>query len=137
MPCPTRQLEHAKTFGRDGIGEHGVYVDRESGEEMHVAGARSILAAAGLDESALQCPPDLPSGREAMLAHVRAGGGPLRICHNCSGKHAAMLATCVANGWDIASYREVDHPLQVAIRAGIEAACGADGGMPNCAARAR
>ncbi|MDT4975608.1 MAG: hypothetical protein QOG98_1366 [Pseudonocardiales bacterium] len=108
--------------GRDG--SLALAAASHDGEEMHVAGARSILAAAGLDESALQCPPDLPSGREAMLAHVRAGGGPLRICHNCSGKHAAMLATCVANGWDIASYREVDHPLQVAIRAGIETASG-------------
>jgi L-asparaginase II len=94
------------------------------GEDVHVAGARSILAAAGLAESALQCPPDLPSGRAAMLAHVGAGHGPLRICHNCSGKHAAMLATCVANGWDVATYRDVSHPLQVAIRAGIEAASG-------------
>ena len=34
---------------------------------------------------------------------------------NCSGKHAAMLATCVANGWDVATYRQPDHPLQVAI----------------------
>ena len=34
---------------------------------------------------------------------------------NCSGKHAAMLATCVANGWDTATYLEADHPLQVAI----------------------
>ena len=34
---------------------------------------------------------------------------------NCSGKHAAMLATCVANGWPLDSYLEVDHPLQQAI----------------------
>jgi L-asparaginase II len=34
---------------------------------------------------------------------------------NCSGKHAAMLATCVLNGWDTATYREPGHPLQVAI----------------------
>ncbi len=34
---------------------------------------------------------------------------------NCSGKHAAMLATCVVNGWDTATYRDPGHPLQVAI----------------------
>lgn len=109
------------------------------GEDVHVSGARSILASAGLDESALRCPPDLPSGRGAMLAHVRAGGGPLRICHNCSGKHAAMLATCVVNGWDLASYRDIAHPLQVAIRAGIEAASGETivaSGVDGCGAPA-
>jgi L-asparaginase II len=108
--------------GRDGA--LALAAASHDGEDVHMAGARSILAAAGLEESALQCPPDLPSGREAMLAHVRAGDGPLRICHNCSGKHAAMLATCVANGWDVASYRDAGHPLQVAVRAGIEAASG-------------
>jgi L-asparaginase II len=34
---------------------------------------------------------------------------------NCSGKHAAMLLTCVVNGWDTATYRSPDHPLQRAI----------------------
>ena len=36
---------------------------------------------------------------------------------NCSGKHAAMLATCVANGWPTDTYRDPDHPLQQAIAA--------------------
>jgi L-asparaginase II len=34
---------------------------------------------------------------------------------NCSGKHAAMLATCVVNGWDTATYLSPEHPLQQAI----------------------
>ena len=34
---------------------------------------------------------------------------------NCSGKHAGMLVTCALNGWDLATYREPDHPLQQAI----------------------
>lgn len=94
------------------------------GEDVHLAGARSILAAAGLDESALRCPPALPSGHDAMLAHVRAGRAPMPICHNCSGKHAAMVATCATNRWVVAPYCDVGHPLQMAIRAGIEAATG-------------
>ena len=36
---------------------------------------------------------------------------------NCSGKHAAMLLTCVVNGWDTATYRSPDHPLQQGIAA--------------------
>ncbi len=46
---------------------------------------------------------------------VRAGGERASITMNCSGKHAAMLATCVANGWDTATYLDPAHPLQVAI----------------------
>jgi L-asparaginase II len=95
------------------------------GESVHLAGARATLAAAGLDEAALQCPPDLPSGRAALLEWIEAGGRPAPICHNCSGKHAAMLSTCVAAGWPTATYRSPDHPLQRAARARIESLCGA------------
>ena len=40
---------------------------------------------------------------------------PSALAQNCSGKHAAMLATCVANGWDLATYRDPAHPLQQAM----------------------
>jgi L-asparaginase II len=39
---------------------------------------------------------------------------------NCSGKHAAMLVTCVKNGWSIDNYLDADHPLQVACREELE-----------------
>ena len=48
---------------------------------------------------------------------IRAGGSRSRVAMNCSGKHAAMLATCVTNGWDTATYLDPDHPLQRAIAA--------------------
>ncbi|MBE7189684.1 asparaginase, partial [Jatrophihabitans endophyticus] len=94
-------------------------------EDVHRRTAAAILASAGLDESALQCPPALPREQDEMLAWVRAGHGPARLCHNCSGKHSAKLATCVAAGWDTASYLSPDHPLQVAIVAHIERLGGA------------
>jgi len=43
---------------------------------------------------------------------VAGGGRPRRIYTNCSGKHAGMLAACVAQGWDLKSYLDPDHPLQ-------------------------
>lgn len=95
-----------------------------SGEQLHLAGVRETLRAAGLDESALGCPPDLPFGREAQLAWVAAGGRAQRICHNCSGKHAAMVACCVAARWPVDSYLLPTHPLQEAIRARISSLCG-------------
>jgi L-asparaginase II len=88
-----------------------------SGEDFHVDGVRRILAAAGLDEGALQTPPDLPLDDAARDAVLAAGGKKSPVLMNCSGKHAAMLATCVVNGWDTGSYREPDHPLQQAIAA--------------------
>ncbi len=83
-----------------------------SGEDFHVAGVREILARAGLSTDALQCPPDLPLDVAAQRALLRAGGEPDRVHMNCSGKHAAMLATCVAAGWPTDSYLSPEHPLQ-------------------------
>jgi L-asparaginase II len=86
-----------------------------SGEPFHLDGVRRILALGGLDEGALQTPPGLPLDDDASEALLKGGGGPSPIAMNCSGKHAAMLVTCVVNGWDPATYRDPDHPLQRAI----------------------
>ena len=86
-----------------------------SGEAMHLEGARRILAGAGLTEEALQTPPDFPlddAAREELLA---TGGTRTSLAMNCSGKHSAMLATCVVNGWPTDTYLDPAHPLQVAI----------------------
>jgi L-asparaginase II len=91
-----------------------------SGEDFHVAGVREILSRAGLPESTLQCPPALPMDEASQRGILSHGGGPDRVHMNCSGKHAAMLASCVAAGWPTGSYRDPGHPLQLAIRATIE-----------------
>jgi L-asparaginase II len=68
---------------------------------------RSLLAKAGAGEDDLECGPE-----------------PTRLEHNCSGKHAGMLALCRARGWASAGYRLPDHPVQRACAA--EIAAGAD-----------
>jgi L-asparaginase II len=93
------------------------------GEQVHREGVRAILAGAGLDESSLGCPADLPGGRAALQEWIAAGGAPSRICHNCSGKHAAMVATCVARDWDVATYLEPQHPLQAAVLETVQDIC--------------
>jgi L-asparaginase II len=93
-----------------------------SGSEEHLTAVREILAMAKLDESALQCMLDKPLGEPERRAW---GDKPAtRISMNCSGKHAAMLLTCVTNGWPIENYLDPAHPLQVAIKAELEALAG-------------
>ena len=108
-----------------------------SGEDFHVTGVRKILADAGLTEDALQCPPALPLDEGAQQRLLRAGGEPDRVHMNCSGKHAAMLATCVAAGWPTASYRDPGHPLQREIKAALSRLAGEDvaaTGVDGCGA---
>jgi L-asparaginase II len=94
-----------------------------SGAAMHQAGVLEILAGVGLNESDLQCAFDKPLGDAERIAW--GDKAATRLAMNCSGKHAGMLATCVANGWDIKTYLNADHPLQVAVLAEIESLAGA------------
>ncbi|WP_406073035.1 asparaginase [Micromonospora sp. NBC_01638] len=105
-----------------------------AGENFHLARVGALLERAGLDASALHCPPDLPVGAAAREAVLRAGGGPTRVQMNCSGKHSGMLLTCEAAGWPLDGYWRPEHPLQQRLRAAIEeftgeqaAAVGVDG----------
>jgi L-asparaginase II len=91
-----------------------------SGEQLHLERVRRILQGAGLSEADLQTPEDWPLDDEERERVVRAGGGRSHIAMNCSGKHAAMLATCVENGWPTSSYLTPDHPLQQAVRRTLE-----------------
>jgi L-asparaginase II len=86
------------------------------GFPVHVALVDSILSVAGLDESALVCPPDWPlSPVAARIVQGRGATEARRIWHNCSGKHAGFLRACVARGWPIATYADRDHPLQLRV----------------------
>ncbi len=87
-----------------------------NGEERHLAGVARILERAGLDAAQLQNTPDLPIGDDALASWLRAGRGRESVAQNCSGKHAAMLATCVEAGWPTETYLEPSHPLQLRIR---------------------
>jgi len=91
-----------------------------SGEPFHLAAALEILARAGLAEDTLQNTPAYPVDEQERDAWLRAGRPPSAVAQNCSGKHAAMLATCVAAGWDLRTYLEPDHPLQRAITRTVE-----------------
>jgi L-asparaginase II len=90
------------------------------GQDVHLSRVRGMLAAAGLDEETLQCPPDLPLDQEARESVLRAGGGPARVQMNCSGKHTGMLLTCLAAGWSFETYRDPAHPLQQTLREAVE-----------------
>jgi L-asparaginase II len=90
------------------------------GEPYHLAAVRSILAGAGLSEADLQNTPDMPIEPDARIAWIREGRGPEPVAQNCSGKHAAMLRTCVRAGWDTATYLDANHPLQLLTRATLD-----------------
>jgi L-asparaginase len=84
-------------------------------EQLHAV--RSLLAKARAEEDDLECGPE-----------------PTQVEHNCSGKHAGLLALCRARDWPTEGYRLPEHPCQQALRAEIAAAAEVDPeSMPSAA----
>lgn len=99
------------------------------GTSRHRRLVREMLAAAGLDRSALQCPRAFPRDRRELLKMAERttredGPRKTRLAFNCSGKHAAWLNACVAAGHDTVSYLDPDHPLQREVVGVLEEYCG-------------
>ncbi len=118
-----------------------------SGAPRHVRLVADMLARVGLDATRLACGRHLPFDEAEAQALIRAGKAPSALHHNCSGKHAAMLATAVHCGEPVEGYWRPDHPVQERVRAALEAMlavplgeerCGVDGcSVPNWAAPLR
>jgi L-asparaginase II len=89
-----------------------------SGEPMHLDAVLDVLG--GRSPDALGNPADFPYDPVERDHWLSTGRAPSRLAHNCSGKHAAMLATCDLNGWSTDGYLDPAHPLQRAIAAGFE-----------------
>ena len=70
-----------------------------------LAAVRSLLEKAPATEDELEC-----------------GAEPTPLAHNCSGKHAGMLALCRVHGWASGGYRLATHPVQHACLAEVASA---------------
>lgn len=108
------QAAVSQDLGADLPAEHlAVACASHDGDPVHIAIVEAMLASAGLSESDLGCPHDWPLAMRGKRRVCAAGAmAPRRIWHNCSGKHAAMLRACVAQGWSTAGYLDPHHPLQ-------------------------
>lgn len=92
--------------------EIAVMAASHSGEPFHVDAVRSILRKIGLPESALQCGAHAPYNAQAVEELTRSGEPITALHNNCSGKHAGILALCLALGSDTSTYMELNNPAQ-------------------------
>jgi L-asparaginase II len=98
-----------------------VAVASHNGEPRHVRRVLGMLTRAGLKPSVLQCGKHAPYGAAAAKA---VGSRFTSLHHNCSGKHAGLLAACVHNGWKTSTYLEAKHPAQRQILQALSQASG-------------
>ncbi|MGC8713423.1 MAG: asparaginase [Leptodesmis sp.] len=88
------------TLERYGLNDRDLAIicSSHKGQVEQARQAFNILWRADVDPSALQCP--IPPGKKSPLEH------------NCSGKHAGMLAVCQQRNWTLNSYLQSSHPVQ-------------------------
>jgi L-asparaginase II len=140
MPLITSGAADAFGFSEEEI---ALACASHSGESRHVRIAELMLERIGLTESYLRCGTHLPFYEKEAERMQRAGEYPNQLHNNCSGKHAAMLAVAKHLDADLASYEDLDHPVQKAILSTVaefaeipidEIALGVDGcAAPNFA----
>ncbi|MDY0409071.1 asparaginase [Virgibacillus soli] len=82
------------------------------GEPIHRETVQHVLDQLQLTIYDLQCGTHVPRDMKSYDALVRAGKQLNPLYSNCSGKHSGMLVGCKKQGFDIATYREINHPYQ-------------------------
>jgi L-asparaginase II len=103
-------------------------------EPRHVAAAASMLAKAGLDDTALECGAHWPRNDAAHRELARRVREPGALHNNCSGKHSGFVCLgCLmarAQGRDarefVRGYVRPDHPVMREVTAALQAATGCD-----------
>ena len=124
---PLQALPFVRDGGPERFGFSAVQVAllcaSHSGEPRHVDGVAGMLARADNGPEDLACGAHVP-GFYDTRGEVPPPPPYSPLAHNCSGKHAGMLACCTMHGWPRQGYIAFDHPLQREIRAAVAAFSG-------------
>ena len=96
---PIQAVPLAEAYDDLEVDELAIACASHQAEPAQLEAVRKLLARAGASVD------DLENGTQPGRPEGKLG-------HNCSGKHAGMLAACRANGWPLHSYRDRAHPLQ-------------------------
>jgi L-asparaginase II len=120
-PIQTLEVILSGTAGRFGFTQDEIAIMCAShyGEPYHRRTVQSIMDKIGLDKDKLKCGIIPPLDSDVALKIAYDGVQFDQLHHDCSGKHAGMLAVCVHKGYDIDGYKKLEHPLQQAIKAHI------------------
>jgi L-asparaginase II len=84
-----------------------------NGEPEHVAAVERIFAKLNIDISLLQCGSHEPKHKETRIKMRENHLQPTALHHNCSGKHAGMLALALHLQSSLSDYISPNHPVQL------------------------
>ncbi|NTU61570.1 MAG: asparaginase [Caldiserica bacterium] len=93
-----------------------------NGQKVHTDVVGDLLYRCGVDLDKLLCGIHPPLTKAAKQEFDELSATPIN--HNCSGKHAGMLAVCMARGWNLDNYNSIEHPVQQMTLAIMAKMCG-------------
>ena len=94
-----------------------------AGEDCHIEIASNLLRKLDIDEKLLRCGVHAPLSKSMQKKMLLRGEEATVLHNNCSGKHIGFLALCKKNNWNLETYEEPAHPLQIAIKERIYNMC--------------
>ena len=100
------------------LNELAIICASHSGSQNHIDLVTKMLTSRDISILQLKNAVDKPLGEKEKFSWGEKPAS--QLAQNCSGKHAGMLITCQQKGWDMNSYLDLDHPLQIAIKNEIE-----------------
>ncbi|MEF3302928.1 asparaginase [Paenibacillus sp. GYB003] len=109
IPAMKRRID--EVYGLDGR-ETALFAASHRGEAFHIEALESMLRKTGIREEQLHCCATYPLNEDAKALRHQAREAKRKLFHNCSGKHAGLLALCKHMGWDERTYYEPEHPVQ-------------------------
>ena len=103
--------------------ELAIMAGSHSGSPRHVNLVKRILNKIGLSAKYLRCGVHVPFHYASRGISPSAKLKFSSLHHNCSGKHAGMLAVCQYLGWNLKNYLHPSHPLQKRILKRVSEVC--------------
>lgn len=94
-----------------------------TGTQEHTEVIKSYLQKIGCQKNNLQCGIHAPISKTEQEKLIKSDRQPDILQNNCSGKHAFMLAVCKKKNYDISTYPDANHPLQVEINCKLKELC--------------
>ncbi|MFC0470446.1 asparaginase [Halalkalibacter kiskunsagensis] len=92
--------------------EAALFCASHRGENIHQKQLRRLIGKLKISEERLVCNHSYPLNTKPKEELIWRREKKRRLLHNCSGKHAGMIAASRLNGWDENGYEKENHPLQ-------------------------
>ncbi len=103
--------------------EIAICASSHSGDIYHLEILKNLLSKIKLDEKYLKCYIHDPISIEEKKRLIKEEKLPSVLHNNCSGKHLLYLGICKQKNWDLLTYNQINHPLQIRLKNKIIELC--------------